>query len=94
MIKLRDGIESLSNFKRNTSDILKRLKKTGDPLVLTVNGRAEIVVQDASSYERLMEISERLETIDALRPAIEEMKLKRGEPAELVLAQLVARKTP
>lgn len=88
MIKLKDGIDSLSNFKRNTSDILKRLKKTGDPLVLTVNGRAELVVQDAASYERLMEISDRLETIDALRPAIEEMKNGKGEPAEMVLAQL------
>jgi prevent-host-death family protein len=91
MIRLKDGIDSLSNFKRNTSEFLQKLKKSGDPLVLTINGRAEVVVQDAASYQRLLDISERLETIDALRPAIEEMKAGKGESAESVLAQLASR---
>lgn len=85
MIRLKDGIDSLSNFKRNTSEFLQKLKKSGDPLVLTINGKAEVVVQDAASYQRLLEISERLETINALRPAIEEMKNGKGESAESVL---------
>lgn len=90
MISLKDGIDSLSNFKRNTADFLRQLKKSGSPLVLTVNGKAEVVVQDAASYQRLLEISERLETIEALRPAIEEMRAGKGEPAELVFDQLIA----
>lgn len=91
MIKLKDGIDSLSNFKRNTADFLRKLKKSGDPLVLTINGKAEVVVQDAASYQRLLEISERLETIDALRPAIEEMKAGKGESAESFLEKLASR---
>ncbi len=90
MISLKDGIDSLSNFKRNTADFLRQLKKSGSPLVLTVNGKAEVVVQDAASYQRLLEISERLETIEALRPAIAEMRAGKGEPAELVFEQLLA----
>jgi len=89
MISLKNGIDSLSNFKRNTADFLRQLKKSGNPLVLTVNGKAEVVVQDAASYQRLLEISERLETIEALRPAIEEMRAGKGEPAELVFDQLI-----
>jgi prevent-host-death family protein len=40
---------SLSDFKRNTSELLDRLRKTGNPLVLTINGKAEVVVQDSTA---------------------------------------------
>ena len=89
MLNLRNEINSLSNFKRNTSDFIEQLKETGKPIVLTVNGRAELVVQDAESYQRLLEISEKLETIEALKPAIAEMKAGKGESAEKVFAELL-----
>lgn len=91
MIKLKDEIDSLSNFKRNTSDFVDQLKKSGRPVILTINGKAELVVQDAESYQRLFEISERLETIEALKPAIEEMKAGKGEPAEVIFSELLTR---
>jgi PHD/YefM family antitoxin component YafN of YafNO toxin-antitoxin module len=46
MFNLVKGIDSLTNFKRQTADYLARLHKTGEPLVLTVNGKAEVVVQE------------------------------------------------
>lgn len=88
MINLRDEINSLSNFKRNTSEFLEQLKKSGKPIVLTINGKAELVVQDAESYQKLLEISEKLETIEALKPAVEEMKAEKGETAEKFFAEL------
>lgn len=88
MIRLKDEINSLSNFKRNTSEFVEQLKKSGRPVILTINGKAELVVQDAESYQRLLEVSERLETIEALKPAIAEMKAGIGEPADLVFAGL------
>ena len=90
MIDLKDEIDSLSNFKRDTTKYLKQLKKSGRPVVLTVNGKAELVVQDAASYQRLLEITERLETIEALKPAIEEMKAGKGEPAETFFSHLLS----
>ena len=89
MINLREEIDSLSNFKRNTSEFIEQLKETGKPIVLTVNGKAELVAQDAGSYQKLLEIAERLETIEALRPAIEEMKAGKGEAAEKVFNELL-----
>ena len=86
MINLRDEINSLSNFKRNTGEFIKQLKETGKPIVLTINGKAELVVQDAGSYQKILEMTERLETIEALKPAIEEMKARKGELAEKVFA--------
>jgi len=52
MLDIANDIRSLSDFKRNTSELLDRLKKTGNPLVLTINGKAEIVVQDAERAQR------------------------------------------
>jgi PHD/YefM family antitoxin component YafN of YafNO toxin-antitoxin module len=85
MINLREEIDSLSNFKRNTSEFIEQLKESGKPIVLTINGKAELVVQDAGSYQKLLEIAEKLETIEALKPAIEEMKAGKGESAEKIL---------
>ena len=89
MINLKEEINSLSNFKRHTSEFIEQLKETGKPIILTINGKAELIVQDAGSYQRLLEISEKLETIEALKPAIEEMKSGKGESAEKVFAELM-----
>jgi PHD/YefM family antitoxin component YafN of YafNO toxin-antitoxin module len=65
MIRPED-IGSLTDFQRNTQAHLKRLKRTGRPELLTVNGRAEVVVQNASAYQRLIESLEKLKR-EALR---------------------------
>ena len=46
MINLSRDIQSLSTFKRNTNELIIQMKETGNPVVLTVNGKAELVVQD------------------------------------------------
>ena len=60
MIRAED-IGSLTDFNRNSKTHLKRLKRTGRPELLTVNGKAEVVVQSASAYLRLIESLEKLE---------------------------------
>ena len=60
-------IQSLSVFKRDASKIIKQIKATKEPVVLTVNGKAEVVVQDAESYQKLVEAKERAETVAVLR---------------------------
>jgi len=49
MIDVRD-IYSLSDFQRKTREHIRRLKRTGRPEVLTVNGKAALVVQAAGAY--------------------------------------------
>ena len=84
MIAIQD-IRSLTDFQRDTKAHLKRLKRTGRPEVLTVNGRAELIVQDAAAYE---------ETIDAIRGiqrGLDEMEAGPGEPARTVLNRIRAK---
>lgn len=80
MISLKD-IESLTAFKRNTTEYVKKIKKSGNPLVLTINGKAEIVVQDAESYQRMLEVLDRAETIEALREGLG--SVRRGKTMSL-----------
>ena len=53
--------------KRNTPEFLRQLKETWHPLVLTINGKAEVVVQDARSYQRVLDLAERLDAIAAVK---------------------------
>lgn len=88
MLDLSRDIHPLTDFKRNTTDFLAQLKATGQPLVLTINGKAELVVQDARSYQRLLEIAERLETIEAVREGLAAMGRGEGRSADAAFADL------
>jgi len=73
MIALED-IRSLTDFQRNTKAHLKRLKATGRPEVLTVNGKAELIVQDALAFEDM------LDAIRGIQRGLDEMKKGTGKP--------------
>jgi len=88
MIDLNRDINSLSNFKRNTPEFLRQLKESGQPVVLTVNGKAELVVQDSGSYQKLIERADRFERMEALKESIEDLKSGRIIPAESMLAEI------
>jgi prevent-host-death family protein len=85
MLDLANDIRSLSDFKRNTVDLLDRLRKTGNPLVLTINGRAELVVQDAEAYQELLD---RVQTVEGLQRGLADVKAGRTKPARGVFDRL------
>jgi PHD/YefM family antitoxin component YafN of YafNO toxin-antitoxin module len=84
MIDLTEGIDSLTNFKRNTPAFLDRLRERGQPMVLTINGKAKLVVQDAASYQQLLELIDRLEAIHGIQRGLDEMKAGKGKPVDQV----------
>ncbi|MCJ8280203.1 MAG: type II toxin-antitoxin system Phd/YefM family antitoxin [Rivularia sp. ALOHA_DT_140] len=53
------------------------MKQTGEPIVLTVNGRAELVVQDAKSYQKLLDTLEKLEVIAGIKQGLEDLEADR-----------------
>jgi len=73
MLNLTRDINSLSNFKRDTSRFIEQMKETGNPVVLTVNGKAELIVQDAQSYQKLLEQLDRLEAIVGIKQGLEDV---------------------
>lgn len=81
MITLED-IRSLTDFQRNTKAHLKRLKSTGRPEVLTVNGKAELIVQDAAAFEEM------IDAIRGIQRGLDEAAVGKGEPARKVLDRI------
>jgi prevent-host-death family protein len=92
MLDLAKDIQSLSHFKRNTADVMQQLKESGNPLVLTVNGKAEAVIQDAAAYQRLLVLAERAEMMEFLREASADADAGRSVPAREFLQSLGKKK--
>ena len=55
MFNIAEDICSMTEFKRRTADVVHRLRDTGRAVILTTNGKADIVVQDAASYQKLLD---------------------------------------
>ena len=87
MIDLRE-IRSVTEFQRHVKEYIERLKKNKGPLVLTINGRAALVVQNVESYQTMLERLERIETADAIKQGIDEFSRGKGLPARLALEKL------
>jgi prevent-host-death family protein len=81
-MKLTHDIQSLSVFKRDTAKFMRQLKKSKRPLILTVNGKASMVVYDAESYERFAGERDRYEAIEGIRQGLEDFEAGRVTEAE------------
>lgn len=93
MLKLTD-IHPLTGFLRDHKEHIERLAATGRPEVLTVNGKARVVIQDAAAYQKMAEALDAIETERIVRDRM--ASLDRGEPgvpAEQVLADVRKRLT-
>lgn len=82
---------TLAEFQRNTTEIRERLKATGRPEVLTVDGRADLVVQDAAAYQKLLDELDRLQAIDGIRRGLLDVEKGRGVSLEMMDSELRAR---
>jgi len=89
MLDLKD-IHSMSDFQRNTKEHLRRLKRSGKPAVLTVNGQAEVVIQSAEAYQRLLDNQRLVETIRGIGRGLEQAKRGEGRPMRALLEELAS----
>ena len=82
MLDISKDIHSLSDFKRNTTGFLKQMRDSGHPVVLTINGKAEIVVQDAASYQKLLDHLDELEALQEIKRGLADVEAGRVTPLE------------
>jgi len=87
MVRINE-IRPLTEFLRNHKQRIRGLKRSGRPEVLTINGRAEVVIQDAAAYQSLLDMLDSREANEGIRRGLESMRRKRGRPAEQVFASL------
>ncbi|HEY1240106.1 MAG TPA: type II toxin-antitoxin system Phd/YefM family antitoxin [Bryobacteraceae bacterium] len=81
-------IQPLTYFRRKSAEAVKHLKATRRPMLLTINGKAEVVVQDARSYQRLLDIAAQADAGEGIRQGLEEVKRRRTRPASQVFDEL------
>ena len=85
MIDVTNDIHSLTDFKRNAPGLLRQMKQNGRPLVLTVNGKAAVVVVEASEYQA---IARHMDTVASIRQGLAEARQGLGELASEVFDEL------
>ena len=90
MIDLANDIQAMTTFRRNPRGFMKRLKKTGRPIVLTINGKAEAVVQDAEAYQRLLDIAAQASAAEGIRQGVEDARMGRTRAAREVFDEIRA----
>jgi prevent-host-death family protein len=88
MIDLSQDIRSLSDFKRSTGELVDRMQESGHPMVLTVNGKAKLIVQDAAAYQKLLETLDHAEAVAGIRRGLKDVKNGRTQPAAKAFAQI------
>ena len=84
MLDLTKDIQSLTTFRRRSGDFMKQLKKSKRPVVLTVKGKAEAIVQDAGAYQRLLDIAARADVYEGIRQGLDDVARGRTRPAKQV----------
>jgi PHD/YefM family antitoxin component YafN of YafNO toxin-antitoxin module len=88
MLDISSDIQPLSSFKRDSVTLIGQLKRTGRPVVLTINGKAEVVVQDAKSYQRMLDLMDQAEAVVGIRKGLASLARGEGVPAEKAMARL------
>ena len=80
--------ESLTHFKRDSGRVVQELKRSGKPLVLTVKGQAELVIQDAAEYSQLVDAVELAELVAGIKRGLDSMERGEGVPLEVAVRRL------
>ncbi len=84
-MKLSKQIRPISYLKAHTAEVVRQLTERREPLVITQNGEAKVVMQDVASYEETQQTLALLKIL-----ALCELQIEDGqtEPAADVIERL------
>ena len=88
MIDITKDIQPLTTFRNNSVKFMQRLKKTRRPIILTVNGKPEAVLQSAREYQRLLDLAAATDINEAIRQGFEDLREGRTRPANEVFEEM------
>jgi len=74
VLDITKDIQSLTTFRRRSGDFMKQIKKSKRPVVLTVNGKAAAVVQDAEAYQRLLDLAASVDASEGIRQGMDDVR--------------------
>jgi prevent-host-death family protein len=88
-MKLSRQIRPISYLKAHAAEIVRNLAEQQEPLVITQNGEAKVVIQDIESYEQTQHTIALLKILALGMRQVEEGKVL---PAENVIKRLRERR--
>jgi len=88
-VKFSSQIKPISYLKAHAAEIVRQLNEHREPMVITQNGEAKVVIQDIESYEQTQETVALLKILALGTRQIEEGKV---QPAKDVIQSLRDRK--
>ena len=88
MLNITQDIQSLTSFKNDTAKFISNLKKSGRPSILTVNGRAEVVVMDTAAYQAIQNKLEFDQTVAEINKGMEDFENGKYMPIEQVFRNI------
>lgn len=74
-------IQPMTTFRNHSAEIMRHLKDTKRPVILTVNGKAAAVVQDAGAYQHLLDLAAEANAAEGIRQGLEDLRNNRTRPA-------------
>jgi prevent-host-death family protein len=89
-MKPSTNIKPISYLKANASDVVKQLQEQREPMIITQNGEAKMVVQDIESYEKTQQTLALLKIL-----ALGQQQIETGQVVEasMAIGRITARRT-
>lgn len=84
-MKLSEAVRPISYVKANAAEVVDRVCETGEPVIVTQNGRARVIIQDLKTYERTQET---LAFLELIRQGDEDVEAGRTVPMKQAFAEL------
>ena len=88
-MKLSSQIKPISYLKAHAASIVRTLKDKQEPLIITQNGEAKVVMQDIESYEQMQET---IALLKILALGSRQIEAGQVQPASDVIALLQERR--
>ena len=90
-ININEDISPLTEFKRNSSRLIAKMKETGRPHILTVNGKPSVTVMDAVAWQEMQDQLEYAETVAGIREGLSQARAGGGIEAGQFFDELAHR---
>jgi hypothetical protein len=71
-----------------TAQYVDRREREGRPIMLRIDDRPVLKIEDERAYQMLWELVDRIETIEAVREGLGQMERGEGRPAEDVFEDM------
>jgi prevent-host-death family protein len=88
MIDITQDIQPLTTFRNHSAEFIQQLKTTRRPIILTVNGKPEAVLQDPAEYQRLLNLAAAADSREGIRQGLADATAGRTRPAQEVFDEL------